>query len=68
LVLELGPPLTILSGLSKRSLTCINLHVQVIHHEGRRSDVPQIILDITRARQELCWSPRISLNDGLGRA
>jgi len=44
------------------------LRIQVAYREGRHSDVPQIILDIARAKQELGWSPRTSLNEGIARA
>lgn len=32
---------------------------------GRSLDVPRIVLDITRARNDFAWSPRISLDDGI---
>lgn len=41
-----------------------------VRHEyrpGRQFDVPVNILDIARAQQELNWSPRISLADGVAR-
>lgn len=34
---------------------------------GRPFDVPTSVLDTTRARAELGWQPRVSLNDGLRR-
>lgn len=34
---------------------------------GRRFDVPEIYLDIERARRELGWGPATSLEDGIGR-
>jgi UDP-glucose 4-epimerase len=34
---------------------------------GRPFDVPASVLDITRARAELGWEPRVSLSDGLRR-
>ena len=38
-----------------------------IHGPERSGDVFKIILDISRARQILGWSPRITLEDGLSR-
>jgi UDP-glucose 4-epimerase len=32
---------------------------------SRLFDVPINVLDITRAKSELCWTPKVSLNDGL---
>ncbi len=39
--------------------------VAVHHAPGRGFDVPQIRLDITRARRELGWNPETSLRDGV---
>jgi UDP-glucose 4-epimerase len=37
-----------------------------VEYEGSRSfDVPQIYLDVSRARNELGWSPRVALREGL---
>lgn len=39
----------------------------VRYTEGRRFDVPEICLDIERARRELGWEPSTSLEEGVGR-
>jgi len=38
---------------------------EVDHLEGRALDVPANVLDIARAREELGWRPRITLDDGI---
>lgn len=40
----------------------------VIYREGRKIDVPAIVLDTSRIRQETGWAPRTSLADGIQRA
>lgn len=40
---------------------------QVIYEAPRRFDVPEIVLDIGRARTELDWSPQTALCDGIRR-
>lgn len=40
---------------------------QVIHMPARVFDVPELILDIQRARAELNWQPHVSLTEGLER-
>ncbi len=37
------------------------------HVDERPGDVKHVVLDISRARRELSWEPRTSLEDGLGR-
>lgn len=34
---------------------------------GRGFDVPRIVLDMTRLRQQLDWDPRVSLDEGIAR-
>ena len=34
---------------------------------GRGFDVPRIVLDMTRLRQQLDWAPRVSLEEGIAR-
>jgi len=35
------------------------------HHPSRGFDVPRVVLDITRAREELRWEPRTPLDEGV---
>jgi len=39
--------------------------IELVCHPPRGFDVPEIVLDITRARQELDWQPRIDFFHGL---
>ena len=41
---------------------------QVIYRPGRKFDVPVNVLDISRARRQLDWQPRVSLEEGLARS
>jgi len=41
--------------------------VEVIYQEGRTFDVPELVLDISRARDVLGWHPTVSLDEGLER-
>ncbi len=41
--------------------------LRVSHAEGRSFDLPINVLDITRARTDLGWEPRLSLEEGLER-
>jgi UDP-glucose 4-epimerase len=34
---------------------------------ARKTDVPRIVLDVSRIREHLGWSPRISMEQGLRR-
>ena len=38
---------------------------KVAYEAARSFDVPQIYLDISRARNELRWSPKVTLREGL---
>lgn len=39
--------------------------IQVEHQPARSFDIPTIVLDISRARQQLAWQPTINFADGL---
>lgn len=39
--------------------------VRPLYKPGRNFDVPRVVLDITRARTELGWAPRIGLDEGI---
>jgi UDP-glucose 4-epimerase len=41
--------------------------LQVTYTEGRRFDVPELVLDTTRASRYLQWQPKISLEEGVAR-
>ena len=41
--------------------------LQVTYTEGRRFDVPELVLDTTRAKHYLRWQPMISLEEGVAR-
>ncbi|MEI6214124.1 MAG: NAD-dependent epimerase/dehydratase family protein [Desulfuromonadales bacterium] len=41
--------------------------VDIIYMNSRTLDVPEIYLDIARARSELSWSPKTSLEEGLAK-
>ncbi|MEW6621101.1 MAG: NAD-dependent epimerase/dehydratase family protein [bacterium] len=38
---------------------------EIQYKQGRPYDVPINVLDIKRAKQELCWQPKVSLMDGI---
>lgn len=40
---------------------------QVVHKPGRTFDVPELVLDIRRAKTELNWRPQVPFSDGLAR-
>ena len=42
-----------------------NTDFEVIYKTHRTFDVPELILDTTRAREKLHWKPKVSLPDGL---
>ena len=39
--------------------------IQVEHQPARSFDIPSIVLDISRAHQQLAWQPTINFADGL---
>lgn len=39
--------------------------LQVNYREGRAFDVKEVVLDISRAKEEFGWQPEISLSDGI---
>jgi UDP-glucose 4-epimerase len=41
--------------------------VEVRYEEGRAFDVPELVLDIERARRVLGWSPAVAIEEGLER-
>ena len=41
--------------------------VEVRYRPGRPFDVPENVLDISKARRELGWAPQVDLRDGLAR-
>lgn len=41
--------------------------IEVVYQEGRSFDVPELVLDISRAEEELGWRPEVSLEVGLER-
>lgn len=43
----------------------LSLEFEVEYHPTRNYDVPQIYLDIARARELINWEPKVSLNDGI---
>ena len=42
--------------------------VEVKYTESRPVDVPENVLDISRARQYLGWQPEVNLKDGIGKS
>ncbi|MCL5256621.1 MAG: NAD-dependent epimerase/dehydratase family protein [Chloroflexi bacterium] len=40
---------------------------EVVYREGRPTDVPASVLDISRIGRETGWAPKTSLEDGIGR-
>lgn len=41
--------------------------IEIIHKESRSLDVPEVVLDIQRARKEVGWTPRVKLKEGINR-
>lgn len=56
---------TSLNELIETIRNIVNIDVKVEYRPGRAFDVPQIYLDISRARKELGWEPTISLESGI---
>lgn len=54
-----------LNAIVKALQICINKPVQVTHEPARPFDVPISVLDITKARTELGWAPRLSFIEAL---
>jgi UDP-glucose 4-epimerase len=54
-----------LNAIVKAIRTIANLEVKVEYTDKRLLDVPKILLDITRAKDELGWMPATSLESGL---
>jgi UDP-glucose 4-epimerase len=59
-------------GVSLRELISLLMHIldkpiEVVYKPARDFDVRASVLDITRARQILDWSPKISFEEGLSR-
>ena len=42
-----------------------NAPVQLLYKPGRGFDVPRVVLDISRAKSDLGWSPRTGLDEGI---
>lgn len=59
-----GTLLEILNTVEQVTGKCIRRN----HKQLRPFDPPAIMLDITKARQEMDWSPRISLQEGIERS
>lgn len=56
-----------LNTLIKLLASASALKPQVNYLPARKVDIPANVLDISRARRELGWEPRVSLEDGLKR-
>jgi UDP-glucose 4-epimerase len=56
---------TSLTGLITLIREVTQADIELIYESDRSFDVPELILDSTRARNELRWSPRVCLRDGL---
>jgi nucleoside-diphosphate-sugar epimerase len=57
----------ILRELISLVMHILNKPIEVAYKPARDFDVPANVLDITRARSLLCWSPKISFEEGLSR-
>ena len=44
---------------------CLNRKLDVVRTPGRIFDVPVNVLEISRAKKVLGWSPRVTLQEGL---
>jgi len=56
-----------LNQLLERIRAVVGRPFPVLYDRGRRFDVPQIYLDVTRAREHLGWRPEVDLTEGLER-
>lgn len=56
-----------LNGLLSVIRNTIDCEIEVRYKEKRTFDVPRIYLDITKARNELLWQPKVSLEVGIKR-
>jgi len=54
-----------LNGLLDEIRTTLGAQFEVRYAPARAFDVPRVVLDYTRARQDLGWSPGVSLGEGL---
>jgi UDP-glucose 4-epimerase len=54
-----------LQGILKEIQEVTGEEPRVAWSEGRKVDVPTNVLDITRARSEFGWNPRVTLRDGI---
>lgn len=51
-----------LIGIIRKSM---NTRLETVYRSARRFDVPENVLDVSLAAQELHWRPRVSLEDGI---
>jgi UDP-glucose 4-epimerase len=56
---------TSLNGIVSALASCLGRQIAVEYLPGRGFDVPISVLNVTRARQELNWAPRLSFANGL---
>ena len=60
----IGHSLNELLVLIRRKIDC---DIEVVYKQKRTFDIPKIYLDITKAKNELLWEPKISLDVGIQR-
>ncbi len=46
---------------------CSGVEIQPVFKDGRSFDVPHVVLDIAKARDELHWEPQVSLEVGISK-
>ena len=56
---------TSLNGIVAALVSCLDREIAVEYLPGRQYDVPISVLNVSRARRELNWSPQLSFSDGL---